>query len=493
MATHNYNFTEIDPNARIDIAGDFNKTLNEIDNAIKNSDQAIGAETARAEAAEQANAQAIGAAIKPPISFGVEKVSEFQTLLVCKMQREYVKPNLSFTNGQNSQATATVFSAISGLSDNTLFAINCDRFDSANDNAYNFLMGNEVFNAGGVSSSATNANFLAFKENGDPAIFTRAAYTPATIKSAGYSNAFVAGYQLIENGASNIGAIPQDYYDGLEPSQVFAWDDASYFVFMCYGRSGAERGISPKQLIDVALKHGCKNAILLDGGGSVQGAIKNEGFAAPISVYPSAPRYVPLTLSFETINDALPRINAASYAAIAAFNSQYDRNKMQLTSMRELIRKNVALAKDSIVAEKVLFANESTWNSRHPNASKDCKIVDYSDAKFNSGTIKFPLNTGSSWYVSVITTIDVDYTATSSGTLQIFIDRETAEDPYYTNAAVIPFVSGANHAVFSAITNIGTKYDAETPIYITTAYRANNAPITINSIRITDTWNFGAI
>ena len=409
------------------------------------------------------------------------------------MKRDFVKPNLSFTNGENSQATATVFSAICNLPHNTIFAINCDRFDSAADNAYNFLMNNEVFNAGGASSSATNANFLALKENGDPAVFTRATSTPATIKDAGYADAFVAGYQLVENGHSNIGAIPQDYYDGLEPSQVFAWNAESYFVFMCYGRSGAERGISPKQLIDVALKHGCKNAILLDGGGSVQAAIKNEGFAAPISVYPSAPRYVPLTLSFQTIDGVAPRINSASYAAIAGFNSQYERNKLQLVSMRELVRKEVSLAKNTIVAEKNLFANEKTWKPRHPNESKDCKIVDYTNAKFNSGTITFLTNTGSGWYVSDTTTVDIDFTASSSGTLQIFFDRETAEAPYYTNVAVIPFTSGANHAVFSAVTNIGSKYDVETPVYITTAYRANDAPITINSIQIIDTWDFGAV
>lgn len=121
---------------------------------------------------------------------------------------------------------------------------------------------------------------LALMQDGTWRTFTKAEFPdPATVVAAGAHTTWGFGPLVVINGAArpNIGdaSVFLDWVTELSARHLMGHNATGDLVsILVKGKSGAS-GIAGVEMANVALRHGLVNAIMLDGGGSVQGIAHN--------------------------------------------------------------------------------------------------------------------------------------------------------------------------------------------------------------------------
>lgn len=122
---------------------------------------------------------------------------------------------------------------------------------------------------------------IALMQDGSWATFTATDYPdPASVVSDGARTTWGFGPLVVIDGAvrSNLGdaTVWTDWVTALSARNILGYNAAGDMInILVKGKSGTS-GIAGVEMGNVALRHGCVNAIMLDGGGSVQAAARHK-------------------------------------------------------------------------------------------------------------------------------------------------------------------------------------------------------------------------
>lgn len=421
-----------------------------------------------------------------PIEFTVVELSGTQTVLLAKIAKQSVDVGLAYTNGVDGRATRTV-TQWAQKQTGTMLAINCDR-GNPDVGAYNNIV-DGVVDAAGESTSDTNAYYLAFNSINDLTVLPRKDNTIEAIKAMGYNNAFVCGYALMNDGVKN--AIPDAYANGCEPTMAIGWNDTHVYVLTSSGRSVLQTGITPNDVYDTFNSVKCKNAVLLDGGGSVQAVYRHDDSCARITPYPAAERNRPLALFFRPQNtDA---INAASYAAVQRFNAAYSANRNTFIRSHGKITANSKLPALStgFARESDVFAGVTQDGTIIANAA-DQQI--FAETKgWHSCKINIPKRLGTVFWALVLINAHITLVSTNSGTYKIGFERIVGNKNYYFTFAEGTYNANERTSVtLSGSTSMNMISDIDTTGHVEVVFRTSTE-CTVSSINVSEQWQYGEI
>lgn len=114
--------------------------------------------------------------------------------------------------------------------------------------------------------------YLAFDAAGNPTWFPIG--TNLQTLPAEYETAFACDSYLVRNGSLYVDSYIENYHQ-YQPWNCFGWDDDYWYILNVEGRGNLQRGLLLKELGQLAFSLGIRNAVNLDGGGSVVVAINN--------------------------------------------------------------------------------------------------------------------------------------------------------------------------------------------------------------------------
>ncbi|WP_420368586.1 phosphodiester glycosidase family protein [Curtobacterium sp. L1-20] len=116
---------------------------------------------------------------------------------------------------------------------------------------------------------------LALMKDGSWRTFSDSTSTPQQVVVAGTDTTFGFGPLVVVNGAvrGDLGdsSVWTDWVTSLSGRHLMGYNAAGDAIFILVKGTTGSSGIAGTEMGNVALRHGCVNAIMLDGGGSVQG------------------------------------------------------------------------------------------------------------------------------------------------------------------------------------------------------------------------------
>lgn len=417
--------------------------------------RAVAAETALGTRIDSVNS-VISVAQEAPIYFSTRQLSDYQTVLITKIVKSEVEMELKQCNNVNESNTSDVINWLQDAGDEYIYAVNCDRWDTTKLMAYNNIINGTVHTDAGVASSTTNPNYFAFNGIDDIKFYNRNSMTINQIKSAGYNNAFVLGYVLMENGVDKSASATGDDIDAHEPQQGIAWNDDYIYIFTASGRSMYQQGITPQDIVNLAKRYECTDCAMLDGGGSVQNGLKLNGSMVKCNPSPSIPRKVPLALAFKVKDTSKKYLNVASLASIQTFCAKYQITYAPIIRTRWNDNLAVALpAKtDGFYTEKEVVGNAAESVYMSANAGDFGLPFDYSDT--NKGIIWKTSGDGSNFNITALLNASIQFKAVNGGTFRGRIARTTVfADGTSTTVQVKKLV-----CLYAAGANIALSVDA---------------------------------
>lgn len=124
--------------------------------------------------------------------------------------------------------------------------------------------------------TAPNYGYFAVHEDGTAAIYDGSTPIAPTVKEA------IAGYHMLLRNGVNVASFPGEYEITAVPrTAIGIREDGTVVLFVVDGRQApSSSGMSIRELGEVMISLGCRDALNLDGGGSSTFATKREGTSA---------------------------------------------------------------------------------------------------------------------------------------------------------------------------------------------------------------------